>query len=232
MVSLSGTGVRGPTGELGREPGESEELTRKGLFGESLTGIGLAGRLRGGVTGGRGRVGGGERSDHVVGTDEAGTARDCDNLLVEVACPRREDEGGLPLETERGTRDGFDARLESSSSTGAPASQKASSRSSALSSATTASILRRLCETTPSSSDACWLWDGEAFGETTGRTSSASSSEEWYAEPRERERFLTVRGGVGRDATDALRLRDLLLGGLTREGRESSSTRSAMRRGW
>jgi len=69
-------GVRGPTGELGAEPGESEELTRKGLFGESRTGMGLAGRLRGGVTCRRGRVGGGERSDHVVGTDEAGTARD------------------------------------------------------------------------------------------------------------------------------------------------------------
>lgn len=77
-----------------------------------------------------------------------------------------------------------------------------------------------------------WFWDGEAFGETTGRTSSASSSsEEWYAEPRDRDRFLTVRGGVGRDATEALRLSDLLMGGLTWEGRESSSAWSAIRRG-
>ena len=144
MVSLSGMGVRGPTGELGTDPGEFEELTRKGLFGESRTGMGLAGRLRGGVTSRRGRVGGGERSDHVAGADEAGTARDCDSLLVEVGGPRREDEGGLPLETERGTRDGFDACLGAFSSTAVPSSQKASSPSSALSSATTASILRRL----------------------------------------------------------------------------------------
>lgn len=152
MVSLSVTGVRGPTGELGTEPGESEGLTRNGLFGESRTGIGLAGRLRGGVTGRRGRVGGGERRDHVVGAEEAGTARDCDSLRVEVGGPRREDDGGFPLETERGKRDVFGAGLETCVSTGTSASQKASSGSSALSSATTASILRRLCGATPSSS--------------------------------------------------------------------------------
>jgi hypothetical protein len=178
MVSLSGTGVRGPTGELGTDPGESAGLTRKGLFGESRTGIGLTGRLRGGVTGRRGRVGGGERSDHVVGNEEAGTARDCDSLRVEVGGPRREDDGGLPLETERGKRDVFDAGLGSCGSTGASASQKASSRSSAFSSATTASILRRLCGAVLSSSSTWWLCDGEKCGETTGRASSTSSSSE------------------------------------------------------
>lgn len=178
MVSLSGTGVRGPTGELGTEPGESTGLTRKGLFGESRTGIGLIGRLRGGVTGRRGRVGGGERSDHVVGAEEAGTARDCDNLRVEVGGPRREDDGGLPLETERGKRDVFDAELGTCGPTDASASQNASSWSSAFSSATTASILRRLCGAAPSSSVTWWLCDGEKCGETTGRASSTSSSEE------------------------------------------------------
>jgi hypothetical protein len=178
MVSLSVAGVRGPTGELGTEPGESEELTRNGLFGESRTGIGLTGRLRGGVTSRRGRVGGGERSDHVVGAEEAGTARDCDSLRVEVGGPRREDDGGFPLEMERGKRDVFDAGLETCVSTAASVTQKTSSGSSALSSATTASILRRLCGATPSSSGTWWLCDGEKCGETTGRASSTSSSEE------------------------------------------------------
>ena len=91
-------------GELGRDPGESEESTRNGLLGESRTGIGFVGRLRGGVTGGRGRVGGGERSDHVEGRAEAGTARDCDNLRAEVGGPRREDDGGLPLDRGREIR--------------------------------------------------------------------------------------------------------------------------------
>src|SRR5258708_4489542 len=177
MVSLSGTGVRGPTGELGREPGESEALTRNGLFGESRTGMGLAGRLRGGVTGWRGRVGGGERRDHVVGPEEAGTARDCESLRVEVGGPRRENDGGFPLEAERDERDVFDAGLEPCGSSGASASQKASSRSS-LSSATTASILRRLCGATLSSSGTWWFRDSEKCGETTGRASSTSSSEE------------------------------------------------------
>jgi hypothetical protein len=87
-----------------------------------------------------------------VGAEEAGTARDCDSLRVEVGGPRREDDGGFPLETERGKRDAFDAGLETWVSTGASVNQKASSPSSALSSATTASILRRLCGPTPSSS--------------------------------------------------------------------------------
>jgi hypothetical protein len=121
-------------------------------LGESRTGIGLAGRLRGGVTGGRGRVGGGERSDHVAGADEAGTARDCDSLRAEVGGLRREDDGGLPLDAERGGRDDLGSGLGTCGPIGAPESQKVSSRSSALSSATTASILRRLWETTPSSS--------------------------------------------------------------------------------
>ncbi len=71
-----------------------------GLLGESRTGIDLAGRLRGGVTGGPGRVGGGERSYHVTGANEAGTVRDCDNLHAEVGGPRHKDGGGLPLDTE------------------------------------------------------------------------------------------------------------------------------------
>ena len=81
-----------------------------------------------------------------------------------------------------------------------------------------------LCDTAPSSSDMGQLWDGEAFDETTGSTSSTSSSEEWYAKPWECKCCLTVCGGVSRDTTDELRLRDLLLGSLTQKGRESSST--------
>jgi len=150
---IGGTGVCGPTGELGTDPGESDGLTRNGLFGESRTGIGLAGRFRGGVTSRRCFVGGGESSDHVAAADEAGTARDCDNLRAEVGGPRREDDGGLPLEMERGRRDDFDTGLGFCGSGGAPTSQKASSRPSALSSATTASILRRLCETAAGSSE-------------------------------------------------------------------------------
>ena len=158
---MSGTGVRGPIGELGKDPGESEELTRNGLFGESRTGIGFAGRLRGGVTGGRGRVGGGERSDHVGGTAEAGTARDCDSLRVEVGGPRREDDGGLPFDRGREIRAVFGSGWEACRCTGAPESQKVSSRSSALSSATTASILRRLWVGMLSSSGTWWLCDGD-----------------------------------------------------------------------
>jgi hypothetical protein len=55
--------------------------------GESRTGIGLVGHLCGGVTGRR------ERCDHVVGDEEAGRARHCDSIRVEVG--RVEDAVGL-----------------------------------------------------------------------------------------------------------------------------------------
>jgi len=131
------------------------------LFGESRTGIGFAERLRGGVTGGRGRVGGGERSDHVGGTAEAGTARDCDSLRAEVGGPRREDDGGLPLDWGGKIRAVFVSGWEACGGTGASESQNESSRSSALSSATTASILRRLWVGMLNSSGTWWFCDGD-----------------------------------------------------------------------